>query len=129
MFKILGYIIVYLFLFAAGIKLYLWGKKQQAKHSIKWGWRLSVIFFFAPVFIFLIDLCLPIPEQGIKILKAIMGFMSTSISWVEQIIKPIMGSFYIFVKPIVHAFVYAVIGFAIGVGADKMSKDKSRIVK
>ena len=117
-------IITHIVLCLIGIKLYLWGKKQQKKYALKWGWRFAILFFFAPIIIFFVDLLLPIPDKGIKILKYIVEYIDYPIVYIEKLIKDQMGWWMVFIKPTITAVFYALIGFIIGTSLDSTNKKK-----
>ena len=123
---VLTYLIVYICLFVIGMKIYYWGKEQQKKHAPKWSWRLTLFFFFAPVLIFFIEWCFPLPRELVNLFKSMITFMDDSIAWLDEVIEPIFGSFYVFLKPAVAAFFYAGLGFVIGSFIDGWEKNNDK---
>jgi uncharacterized membrane protein len=127
--KGLAYTIVYLFLFIVGIKFYLWSRKQQKKYQGKWGRRFGLIFFFAPVILFLAHLCLPIPQEWMKVLQFLVDIIDASLAWFKQVLEPVLGFGYYLLKPILSAFIYAAAGFGLGSILDAMQGSKPKETK
>lgn len=115
-------IIAYIVLFILGVKFYFWGRKQQKKHAPNWGWRLTVLFFLAPLIIFFIDTFLPVPKTWIHVLKIIIKYMDYPVDWIYQQVKFKFGWWAIFVKPAIAAVFYGSIGFILGSMFDSFRK-------
>ncbi|WP_372367276.1 hypothetical protein [Candidatus Uabimicrobium sp. HlEnr_7] len=117
-------IIVYIILFVVGVKFFFWGRKQQKKHSPKWGWRLTIFFFLAPLIVYFIDKLLPVPDEGIHILKAIVKYMDYPIIFIYENVKEHLGWWAWFAKPAIAALFYGIIGFFIGTMLDSSNDEE-----
>ncbi len=120
--QILAYIFVYVFLFYVGIKFYFWGRKQEMNQlQMKWRRRLTLLFFFSPIIVFLLKLA-PLPENVIQWVKHLLSILDYSLAWCETLLRPILGAGYIFTKPAITAFFYGLLGFLLGLPLDVYSE-------
>ncbi|BBM85105.1 hypothetical protein [Candidatus Uabimicrobium amorphum] len=106
--------LIYAVLFFVAVKIFFWGRQQEKKHAPKWGWRLTILFFISPILIYFADKLLPIPDEGIRILRLITKYMDYPVIFIYENVKEHLGWWAWFAKPAIAAFFYGTIGFLIG---------------
>ena len=106
--------LLYIVLFFLAIRFFFWGRKQEKKHVPRWGRRLTILFFISPLLIYFADKLLPIPDEGIRILRLIIKYMDYPVIFIYENVKEHLGWWAWFAKPAIAALFYGTIGFLIG---------------
>ena len=124
--KVMAFLIMYLALFVAAIKFYLWSRRLHKKHQKKWGARFGLFFFLAPLILMCADWFLPSAAHDLlPPLQWIVGILDYTMQWFKQLLEPVLGFFgYQLVKPALSAILYATLGYILGSLLDGPSQTK-----